>query len=83
MPEIDPTSPLAHLIQLCKEYKEIIDQMRSGRFETEEIHYLSGQRTVLHDQIIAEMEHLGIIIEDREEAMQRAFQIAQWLRLPE
>lgn len=83
MPELDPTSRIAHLIQLCIEYQQIIEDIGSGRFEIEEVYYLTSQRTVLHDQVIAEMERLGIPIEDREDAMQKAFKTAQWFRLPE
>lgn len=83
MPEFDSTHPQAYLIQLCIEYKETIDQIGSGLYETEEVYYLTGQRAALHDDIIREMERLGIPIADREDAMKRAIRIAQWLRPPE
>lgn len=37
MPEIDPTSPYAHLIQLALEYQEIIELMESGALDIEEL----------------------------------------------
>jgi hypothetical protein len=83
MPEIDPSSQYAPLIQLTLEYREIIEQTESGMLETEERRVLLGDRSILHDMIIAEMERLGIPIQGREDAMRKAYQIAQWFRDPE
>ena len=83
MPEIDPTSPYAHLIQLTIEYKETIDLIESGGLETEEVQQLYGQRSLLHNDIIAELERLNIPVNSREDAMRKAYQIAQWFREPE
>jgi hypothetical protein len=83
MPEIDPNSPYAHLIRLTLEYKETIDLTESGMLETEDIRELLGQRSLLHDSIIAELERLNISFEGREDAMRKAYQIAQWYRDPE
>lgn len=67
-----------HLITLCREYQELIDQIESGGLETEEIRYLNGQRSVLHDQIMAEMKRVGVSFRDREHARNKAIQIARW-----
>jgi hypothetical protein len=83
MPEIDPTSSYARLIQLTLEYKETIDLIESGMLETEEIRVLLSQRSLLHNDIIAELERLNKPVESREEAMRLAYQIAQWYRDPE
>ena len=83
MPEIDPTSPYARLIQLALEYKETIDMSESGMFETDEVRELLGQRSLLHDQIIAEFQRLGMPITNRDDAMRKAYQLAQWYRVPE
>lgn len=83
MPEIDPTSSYAHLIQLTIEYKETIDLTESGMLETEEVHQLLSQRSLLHNAIIAELERLNIPSNSREDAMRKAYQLAQWFREPE
>lgn len=41
----------AYTIQLCREYIETVDAMRSGRYSTEEIHQLDSQRLLLHDEL--------------------------------
>lgn len=79
MPDADPTSLYAHLISLCREYQEMIDYIEGGGLETEEIRYLNGQRSVLHDQVMEEMTRLGMTFSDRADAMRKAVQIARWL----
>jgi hypothetical protein len=79
MPDLDPTSQYTRLIILCREYQELIDQIESGGLETEEIRYLNGQRSVLHDQVMEEMARLGMPFSDRADAMRQAVKIARWL----
>ncbi|WP_129628248.1 hypothetical protein [Candidatus Oscillochloris fontis] len=68
-----------YLISLCREYQQLVDDIQSGMLETDEIRELNGQRTVLHEQVMEEMQRLGISFTDREHAMRQAFQIARWL----
>lgn len=79
MPDFDATSRWARLIILCREYQEMIDQIEAGGLETEEVRYLNGQRSVLHDQVMEEMTRLGMPFADRADAMRRAVKIARWL----
>lgn len=79
MPDADPTSRLAHLISLCRDYQEIIDLTQSGGLETDEIRELNGQRSVLHEQVMEEMTRLGMTFTDRGDAMRQAVKIARWL----
>lgn len=83
MPELDPTSPFARLINMVCEYRDIIDLTESGNLETEEIRILLGDRSVLHDAIIEEMQRLKIPVVDRDDAMIKAYQYAQWFCKPE
>ncbi len=83
MPDLDPTSPYARLIQLSLEYKETIDMAEFGLYETEEVYELLRQRSLLHDAIIVEFQRLGISIASRDDAMRKAYQYAQWFRPPE
>lgn len=83
MPEIDPTSSYAHLIQLSIEYKEIIDLIESGMLETDDVRQLYGQRSLLHNAIIDELARLNMPAKSREEAMQTAYRYANWFRDPE
>lgn len=83
MPDIDPLSPYAHVIQLSREYVELIELVEQGGLETNEIHELLSQRSVLHDQIIAEFDRLNIPYTDRDDVRARAFQFAKWLPAPE
>lgn len=83
MPEIDPTSRFAHLVNLCQDYQEMIDLIESGTLETEEIRQLNGERSVLHDQIMEEMTRLGMAFTDRVDAMRQALKIARWLGMEE
>lgn len=78
MPDADPTSPYAHLVSLCREYQDMVELIQSGTLETEEIRYLNGQRSVLHDQLMEELRRLGKPFRDREHARNLAFQIAKW-----
>lgn len=79
MPDFDATSRYAHLINLCQDYQELIDQIMSGLYETEEVRYMNGQRSVLHDQVMEEMDRLGMDYTDRVDAMKQALKIARWL----
>lgn len=40
------------MLSLAKEYLNLIDHMRSGRFTTEEIHQLDSDRQWLHNELI-------------------------------
>ena len=79
MPEFDPTSRYAHLIELAWDYQDIIDQADDPSFTMEELSILNSQRSVLHDQIIAELERLGEPAKDRTAAMQFALRAARWM----
>jgi hypothetical protein len=46
----------------------------------EELGILSSERTILHDQIIEELERLGEPAESREAAMRFALRAARWIR---
>jgi hypothetical protein len=83
MPELDPTSQYARLVQLAWEYQEIIEHTEDPSFTTEELGILNSERTVLHEQIIAELQRLGEPVEDRTAAMQMALRIAKWVRRSE
>ncbi|RRR72137.1 MAG: hypothetical protein EI684_10510 [Candidatus Viridilinea halotolerans] len=78
MSDFDATSRYAHLITLSHEYQELIDSTEMGGLETEEIRYLNGQRSVLHDQIMEEMMRLGMHFTDRGDAMRKAIKLARW-----
>jgi hypothetical protein len=78
MSDLDPTSPFAHLINLCRDYQELVELIQSGMLDTDDIRELNGQRSVLHEQIMAELTRLGKPFRDREHARNLAFQIAKW-----
>lgn len=78
MPDPDATSRYAHLINLCRDYQEIIDLIQSGTLETDEVRELNGQRSVLHEQVMEEMTRLGMSFSDRAHAMRKAIMIARW-----
>jgi len=40
-----------HLISLCQEYAELVDNMRSGRFTVAEIRELDSQRQNTHNEL--------------------------------
>lgn len=42
---------------VCRDYLDLIKEMRSGRHDRETIHYLDSQRQVAHDQILG---YLGL-----------------------
>ena len=83
MPEIDPTSPYARLVQLARDYLKIIEYTEDPSFSTEELGILNSERTVLHEQIIAELLRLGKPVGDRAEAMSLALRVAKWFPSPE
>lgn len=41
----------AHTLQLCREYIELVDAMRSGRYSMKEIYQLESQRLILHTDL--------------------------------
>jgi hypothetical protein len=79
MPDLDPTSRYAHLVILCQEYQEIIDLTQAGTLDTDEVRALNGQRSVLHEQLMAEMTRLEMPFSDRVDAMKQALKLARWL----
>jgi hypothetical protein len=81
MPDPDATSRYAHLISLCRDYQDIIDHTQSGMLDTDEIRELNSQRSVLHEQVMDEMRHLGIAFADRVDAMKKALKLARWHRM--
>ena len=80
MPELDETSEYRHLSNLCHEYQQLVELIESGRLETEEIRHLNGERSVLHDQIMEEMQRLRIAFDDRDDARRKAFKLAKWVK---
>ncbi len=78
MPILDPTSDYAHLVNLCRDYQETIDQIKSGALDAEEIRYLNGQRSVLHEQVMEEMTRLEMPFANRVDAMEQALMLARW-----
>lgn len=40
-----------YLLTLCREYLDLIDNMRSGRYTTEELHELDSQRQYTHNEL--------------------------------
>lgn len=40
-----------YLLTLCREYLDLIDNMRSGRYTTEELHELDSQRQHTHNEL--------------------------------
>jgi hypothetical protein len=40
-----------HTLNLCVEYVEHVDNMRSGQFSTRELHTLDSERVLLHDRL--------------------------------
>lgn len=41
-----------YLLSLCREYVDLIDAMRHGRYTTAELRTLDSQRQVTHNQLI-------------------------------
>lgn len=41
-----------YLISLCEEYVQLVNDMRSGQYTTEEIRQLDSQRQVTHNQLL-------------------------------
>ncbi len=41
---------------VCRDYLDLIKEMKSGRHDRETIHYLDGQRQVTHNQILGYLE---------------------------
>lgn len=48
----DYTMSQEYLLSLCREYRETVDAIRSGRFSVEEIHQLDSERQGLHNELI-------------------------------
>jgi len=40
-----------YIVSIAREYLETVDQIRSGRFSTEEIYQLDSQRQLLHNEM--------------------------------
>ena len=41
---------------ICRDYLDLIKEMRNGKHDRETIHYLDSQRQVTHDQILGYLE---------------------------
>ena len=67
---------------LAEEYRLIIKQMQqpSAITTTGEMDALASERSLLHDDIIAEFARLGHPVGNRAEARDRAFNLESWLR---
>ncbi len=47
---------VAGLAGVCRDYLDLIKEMKSGQHDRETIHYLDSQRQVTHDQILGSLE---------------------------
>jgi len=41
-----------HLVLLCREYVTLVEAMREGQYEPEELRDLDSQRQVTHEQLL-------------------------------
>ena len=66
---------------LSEEYRQIVQLMRdTSMIEiSAEVDALGAERSLLHDEIIAEFARLGYPVTNRKEARERAFNLVSWL----
>ena len=50
-PEIIEQNMSDYVLTLCREYLDLIEQMRSGRYSTAELHELDSQRQYTHNEL--------------------------------
>jgi hypothetical protein len=56
-------------------------ELASGRWETGDMLILLGQREIVHTQIMEELARLGIAVSNRQDALDRADELAWWYHL--
>lgn len=64
-----------HLAELLNDYDATIEIMQTSGLPIEQIRSLEGERMVLHDMIIEEVQRLGYTVNTREDAVWIARQI--------
>jgi len=78
--QLEQTMSLAeqyvHLVEVAREYRELVQLTERGALEAEEQRILLSQRSVVHDQLIALFEQLKIPFVDREDVRRQAMDIA-------
>ena len=67
----------AHLIQLAREYADLVALSEDPALDSEERRTVFAERSVTHDQIIALFEQLGIPFVDRDDVRRQALAMAQ------
>lgn len=67
----------AHLIQLAREYADLVSLSEDPALDSEERRTVFAERSVTHDQIIALFVQLGIPFVDRDDVRRQALAIAQ------
>jgi len=66
----------AHLVEVAREYRELVQLTERGALEAEEQRTLLSQRSVVHDQLIVLFEQLEIPFVDRNDVRRQAMNIA-------
>jgi hypothetical protein len=66
----------AHLMQLAREYRELVRHTEDAALDMDEQRVLLVERSVLHDQIIASFKRLHIPFVERHDVRQQALTIA-------
>ena len=67
----------AHLIQLAREYADLVALSEDPALDSEERRTVFAERSVTHDQIIALFAQLGIPFVDRDDVRRQALVISQ------
>jgi hypothetical protein len=65
----------AHLAELLRDYDEVLNLIETSGLPIEQIRVLDGERMLLHDSIIAEVQRLGYTVRSRSEGLWIARQI--------
>lgn len=66
----------AHLVEVAREYRELVHLTERAALDAEEQRTLLSQRTVVHDQLIALFEQLKMPFVDRDDVRRQALNIA-------
>lgn len=64
-----------HLAELLWDYDNILELLETAGLPMEQMRLLDGERMLLHNQIIEEVQRLGYTVRTREEAVWMARQI--------
>ena len=75
--DVQQRSIHAHLIQLAREYADLVSLSEDPALDSEERRTVFAERSVTHDQIIAVFAQLGIPFVDRDDVRRQALAIAQ------